>query len=55
MSRTKEEGDGEFLHCYFGRLVSRLCRVKNYPGSPPLQIEEGSARPLINKFDVKQR
>jgi len=55
MSRTKEEGDGEFLHCYFGRLVGRSCKDKSYPGSLLLQIEGGSARPLINKFDVKQR
>ncbi|TFK54530.1 tRNA guanosine-2'-O-methyltransferase [Heliocybe sulcata] len=37
-TRAKDEGDGEFIQVWFGRL-----------------IEEGSARPLIKKFDVKKR
>ncbi|KAF8650390.1 hypothetical protein AX16_005198 [Volvariella volvacea WC 439] len=37
-TREKYQGDGQFRHLYFGRLV-----------------EEGSARSLITKFDVKKR
>ncbi|TFK68704.1 RNA methylase [Pluteus cervinus] len=37
-TRAKYDGDGDFIHLYFGKL-----------------LEEGSARSLISKFDVKKR
>ncbi|KAF8320856.1 tRNA guanosine-2'-O-methyltransferase [Clavulina sp. PMI_390] len=38
-SAKRSEHDGEFIHLYFGRLLS----------------EEGATRHLVTKFDVKQR
>lgn len=56
VSRHKYEGAGEIREIFFGRLVRMAAeaRVLLY-GLITVQIEQGSARPLIKTFDVKKR
>lgn len=52
-SREKHDGDGHFRQVFFGRLVCLLTIVSVEFNQS--QLEEGSARLLIAKFDVKKR
>ena len=60
--RNKYEGDGQFRQVFFGRLVClfdcwalilEVTSMSCFPTIP--KLEEGSARQLISKFNVKQR
>lgn len=64
-ARLKHEGAGDLRDVFFGRLVRRGCwtELTSFCHSEssliliviPVQLEQGTARPLIKTFDVKKR
>ena len=59
VTRHKHEGVGEIREIFFGRLVRKWLLRHAFCHSKyaliTVQIEQGSARPLIKTFDVKKR
>ena len=57
--RTKRDHEGEYVHIYLGRLVSGvpspLSRQSFVPTDDTSELVNGTARRLIDTFDVKKR